>query len=196
MKRQLKKSVPHTERRGKLKSRERIVTVDLDGSVADITLRRLYALKFGPEKSPAFYDVLLDPVHFHMDVPIEPARDFLQEYRQATGGEIVYLSGRRLGTESASLEWLVRNGFPVGRVIHRRTGRKSADFKKECLLELAAQYKVDAHFGDRPDDDSRSAEAAGVPYFLIKDYVWPDFEDIKHFFVKSQTTFSDAYDID
>lgn len=168
----------------KLKKRGRIITVDLDGTVADISKRRELALEFGEEKSPVFYEVLLDPSHFHLDQPVPSARDFLTAYVAETGGEVHYLSGRRVGTESASLEWLTQHGFPSGPVIHRKTGKKSADFKKQYLTFLAAEFRVDGHFGDREVDDRGSAEAVGIPYFHIDGYAWPVFSEVRSLFLK------------
>ena len=162
----------------------RIVTVDLDGTVADISKRREYALTFGPEKSPPFYEALLDPSLFHLDYPIEGARDFLDNYTIATGGKVVYLSGRRVGTEAASLEWLVQHGFPTGKVLHRKTGIKSLDFKKQCLERLAREFAIDGHFGDREIDDRQSAENAGVVYYHIENYQWPNFAHVRDAFIK------------
>ena len=124
-----------------------------------------------------------------MDFPIIAARDFLSAYVAETGGEVVYLSGRRVGTEPHSLEWLVTNGFPAGRVIHRKTGRKSADFKKECLETLSGEFRIDGHFGDRDVDDRGSAEFVGVRYFHIDRYQWPVFHDVRSYFVKEVTSF-------
>jgi hypothetical protein len=162
----------------------RIVTVDLDGTVADIGKRRELALTFGPEKSPSFYEALLDPSLFHLDYPIEGARDFLNNYRLATGGEVVYLSGRRVGTEAASLEWLVQHGFPSGQVLHRKTGIKSMDFKKQCLEVLSNEFAIDGHFGDREIDDRQSAGNAGIVYYHIDNYQWPIFAHVRDAFIK------------
>jgi predicted secreted acid phosphatase len=181
--------------RRKTKHMQRIITVDLDGTVADISQRREFALKHGEERSPQFYEVLLDPQHFYLDEPVGSSRDFLTAYVTSTQGEIVYLSGRRVGTEANSREWLISHGFPDGRVIHRRTGRKSADFKFECLSQLSEEFRIDGHFGDREIDDGQVAEKAGVRYFLIKDYQWPIFSEIQGFFVRDVSSTVDYGDI-
>lgn len=185
------KSVP----RRKTKQMERIITVDLDGTVADISQRRAFALRHTEERSPQFYEILLDPAHFHLDVPVESSRAFLLSYVAATQGEVVYLSGRRVGTESHSREWLISHGFPDGRIIHRRTGRKSADFKLECLEKLSEEFRIDGHFGDRDIDDGQVAEKAGVRYFLIKEYRWPNFSEVQGLFIKNTSAATDYGDI-
>ena len=182
------RTVEKIETHRKLKKRGRLITVDLDGTVADISKRRQFALGFGEEKSPSFYQALLDPSHFHLDEPIIGARDFLTAYVSQTGGEVRYLSGRRIGTEASSLSWLVSNGFPSGEVIHRKTGIKSLDFKKHCLIKLASEFRIEGHFGDREIDDRLSAESAGIRYFHIANYVWPDFSDVRSFFIKDVST--------
>jgi predicted secreted acid phosphatase len=188
-----KSSLPDKRER-RQKKRDRIITVDLDGTVADISHRREHALKFGEEGSPSFYDVLLDPELFNLDIPIIPARDFLCAYVSEAAGEVVYLSGRRIGTERDSLEWLIQRGFPEGRVIHRKTGRKSADFKKECLESLSREFRIDGHFGDREIDDRGSAESVGVRYFHIDNYQWPNFSQLRPMFIKEVTGFTEAID--
>lgn len=159
-------------------SPSRLVTVDLDGTVANITQRRENALSFGPDKSHAFYTALLDGTKYHMDEPIVAAREFLVRYESELGGKIVYLSGRRKGSEHQSEAWLREHGFPTGRILHRRTGHRSLDFKTEWLMSLKTNSRIDAHFGDRLEDDGGAAKCAGVRFVHIDNDIWPSFDSV------------------
>lgn len=158
--------------------RQRIVSVDLDGTVANIERRREYALQFGPDGSVDFYTALLDGAHYHMDDPIPASRDFLWRYVRELRGKIVYLSGRRQGTESHSEKWLREHGFPGGEIIHREMGHRSLWFKSEWIQTLRNEYWVDAHIGDRLDDDGNAAKYNGVKFVHIKDHIWPSYTDL------------------
>jgi acid phosphatase class B len=153
----------------------RMISVDIDGTVADISKRFEYALQFGPDGSVQFYGALLDGAHYHMDTPIEAARDYLVKYKEEIKGDIVYLSGRREGTESESRAWLEKHGFPRGQIIHRRMGNRSLDFKLYWLRRFKASKWIDGHYGDRMQDDAAAARYAGIRFVHIVDHVWPEF---------------------
>ena len=157
---------------------QRLVTVDMDGTIADISRRREYALQFGPDKSIKFYSALLDGSKYHMDDPIEPSRVFLHRYASEIGGTIVYLSGRREGSEIQSEAWLRAHKFPEGKIVHRKMGHRSLDFKTDWLKKLKTIHTVEAHFGDRLDDDGGAAHLASVPFVHIKDNKWPSFDSV------------------
>ena len=156
----------------------RMVTVDMDGTIADISKRRAYALKYGPDKSLKFYTALLDGSKYCMDEPIVASRDFLQRYVSEIGGNVVYLSGRRKGSEHQSEAWLRLHGFPVGKILHREMGRRSLHFKIDWLNLLKTSNQIDAHFGDRLDDDGGAAHYAGVRFVHIQDNEWPSFGSV------------------
>lgn len=165
---------------GRPTRRERIVCVDMDGTIADLTKRKDFALLSGPDGSRPFYEVLLDGQHYHMDAPVEASISYLWRYVREVKGKIVYLSGRRQGTEVDSATWLRTHGFPEGQIIHRQIGYRSFLFKKDWLQSLRRQYWVDAHFGDRLDDDGEAARRAGIRFVHIEDHTWPSF-DATHF---------------
>lgn len=162
--------------------RDRIITVDMDGTVADISKRREYALQFGPDGSVEFYNVFLDGQFYHMDDPIAPSIEFLWEYSEKLKGKIVYLSGRRRGSEAQSEAWLRQHGFPAGDIVHREMGHRSLAFKKDWLQSLRRQAWVDAHFGDRLEDDGGAARFTGIKFIHIKDNTWPSFEETRALF--------------
>ena len=158
--------------------RQRIVSVDIDGTVADVTRRREYALQFGEDCSVEFYTVFLDGEHYPMDDPIVASRDILCRYVSELNGKIVYLSGRRQGTEEQTELWLRQHQFPNGQIIHRAMGQKSVWFKSEWLEALRRKYWIDAHIGDRLEDDERAARYSGVQFVHIKDHQWPTADDL------------------
>ena len=154
----------------------RIITVDIDGTIADVSKRREYAIQYGPEQSLAFYDVFLTGELFTMDTVIPGSVQFLRRYDREIKGTIVYLSGRREKTEKETLAWLNSNGFPEGVIVHRRRGVKSGDFKIDFLTQIRKTKWIDAHVGDRETDDGGAAAYIGVPFVHIQENVWPSFE--------------------
>jgi hypothetical protein len=147
-------------------------------TVADITRRITHSLTFGPHGSRAFYEELLRGELYHMDEPVIESRDFLRRYVEEINGKVLYLSGRRKGTESHSREWLKNHGFPDGEILHRAPGHRSLNFKIEGLLQYRGRHWVDAHVGDRLEDDGGAARAAGVKFIHIEDHKWPAFETV------------------
>ena len=90
----------------------------------------------------------------------------------------MYLSGRRQGTEDATERWLRQHGFPHGQIIHREMGNRSLYFKSSWLRELRNQYWVDAHIGDRLEDDGGAARYTGIKFIHIKDRLWPSVDEL------------------
>lgn len=165
---------------GLLSGTRRVLSVDIDGTIADVTKRKNYALQFGPDASHVFYEVFLDGKHYHMDDPVIPSREFLNAYLTNVGGHIVYLSGRREGTEGQTQQWLTAHEFPQGQIIHRRKGFRSAKFKSYWIHEFKRKgLQVDAHIGDRLEDDGGAARECRVPFVHIVDHIWPLFDSFR-----------------
>jgi len=145
---------------------KRVISVDIDGTIADITARIAKASTAAPLGSHQYWDIALSGELYHLDVPIAESIPFLTSY----DGDIVYLSGRRSGTEELTKAWLEKHGFPKGRIIHRPKGKDSRSYKLFHLRNLKDTYKqIDGHFGDRVDDDGGAARAAGVKFFHIRE---------------------------
>ena len=157
---------------------QRVISVDIDDTLANVARRREYALQFGADMSIEFYDTFLDGQHYHMDEPILASVDFLWRYVRELQGKIVYLSGRRSGTEDATEQWLRQHGFPGGEIIHRDMGDRSLDFKAYWLGILRNKYWVDAHIGDRLKDDRGAARSTKIKFIHIKDRMWPPCDDL------------------
>ena len=162
--------------------RKRMISVDMDGTIADITERRNIALQHGAEGTVPFYSALLDGKRYHLDEPIAASRDFLWAYVRELGGRIIYLSGRRQGSEQYSEAWLRRHNFPNGEILHRRMGHSSLDFKTRWLRQWQKQHRVDAHFGDRLEDDGGASKLAAVRFVHIVDNSWPSFDSLRSVF--------------
>jgi predicted secreted acid phosphatase len=158
------------------KAGDRVLSVDIDGTIADVTKRKLYALQFGPDASRVFYEVFLAGEHYHMDDPVIASREFLHKYVSDLRGKIIYLSGRREGTEGHTQEWLTRHSFPDGHIVHRRKGLQSAQFKTHWIRAfLSKGLIVDAHVGDRLEDDGGAAKNNSIRFIHIVDHAWPTF---------------------
>lgn len=162
-------------------------------TIADITARKSHAMSLAEEGSRQYWDTFLDGRLYHMDTPILAAKEFLWKYVYLYDGEIVYLSGRREGTESHSRRWLKKHNFPLGKIYHRPQGYSSLLFKSYWLQWLmgnyrsrqrrrrgssAPQVRVDAHIGDRLEDDKAAADEAGVRFILVSASEWPAIEDV------------------
>jgi len=150
-----------------------VLSVDIDGTIADIAARINMSKSYYQEGSNQYWDMLLDGQYYYMDTPIIPAREWLKKW--ITGGnqkrEIFYVSGRRQGTEEQTKTWLKKYDFPDGQIIHRRKKVQSGPFKARELSNLSRKYNVVAHLGDR-DDDGWAANEAGVRFIRCTDGYW------------------------
>ena len=146
---------------------KKVLSVDIDGTIADISERIAIADAKFKKGTGQYYDCLLSSDRYHLDRPLPTSVRSLNEW-SLTGGCIVYLSGRRAGTEKQTSEWLEVHGFPQGRVVHRERGTDSRRFKSKHLREMTDTYaKVVAHIGDRIDDDGGAAKDANVRFIHI-----------------------------
>jgi len=137
---------------------ERAVVADIDGTLVDNSKRLAYVLSKAPMGSPDFWRMFLSGRLFHMDEPLPKARECLNE--MAKSSKIIYLSGRRAGTEEDTRKQLELGGLPAGEIFHRRSG-KTLDFKRDKLLELRKRYDIVCAIGDS-DEDMEAYREAGV----------------------------------
>ena len=106
---------------------------------------------------------------------------------------VIYLSGRRSGTEGQTQEWLVKHGFPPGAIVHRPIGKKSMQWKADNLVSFKDTIKLRGkrldsvyvnsvqqkrirctlvgHVGDR-EDDVEAARRAGVRPIKVVENRW------------------------
>lgn len=165
---------------------KRIVSVDIDGTIANISARMALAGSTHKEGSTKYWDMALCGSLYHLDEPLLAARDALLDYVSSADVGIAYLSGRRSGTEHQTRAWLLEHGFPSGNVVHRRKGVRSKLFKCESLRAMRKKVWVECHVGDRLEDDGGAAAQAGVKFFHIKEndqsswHAFPSFISKKH----------------
>ena len=144
---------------------ERAIIVDVDGTVVNNSKRLAYAQSRAPMGSSDFWRIFLSGKLFHMDEPLPMARDCLLEKAKLV--RIVYLSGRRTGTEEDTRHWLEKHGYPAGEVICRRGGA-TLPFKTEKVKELRQRYDVVCAIGDSPED-AEAYRLAGVDNIAMVD---------------------------
>eukprot|EP00397_Hematodinium_sp_SG-2012_P054008 GEMP01064836.1.p1 GENE.GEMP01064836.1~~GEMP01064836.1.p1 ORF type:complete len:320 (+),score=83.03 GEMP01064836.1:84-1043(+) len=155
-----------------------ILRCDIDGTIANISTRLKMAEQQFPTKCYKYFNVLLDGKNYHMDRPVIAAREFLKDWVKGNQRIVVYLSGRRAGTETQTKEWLQKYEFPDGEIIHRAKGIISGKFKADELIKLQRRYKVAAHIGDR-DDDEWASKRANVRFVRVKLDEWVTRHDVR-----------------
>lgn len=148
------------------------ISFDIDGTLVDINARLDLAPGVDGVRSYKDWDIVLDGQHYHLDVAIKIARDFVNHLAKTTNHQLVYLSGRRAPTVHQTKEWFLENGFPDGIFIHRPKGVKSFKFKQQELRLLGEKFRVLAHFGDRIDDDCIGSKRARVQPILLPPNLW------------------------
>lgn len=136
------------------------IIVDLDGTVADTKERAKVASTKENYPSRKWWDVFFDPLLVRLDTPMGDSAKVLQE--MSNKYTVIYLTGRRVNMKSATLEWLYKNGYPVGELILRPIGVKSVDFKSMALNELKGRYQLVYAFDD-DDDNLRMFKEFGIP---------------------------------
>jgi acid phosphatase class B len=148
-----------------------ILSVDIDGTIANIHDRFKMAEEIEPTKNSKFWDLFLSADHYHLDQPIVAARDFLNQFvRENPEFQIVYLSGRRKDTTMETEKWLSDHGFPKGEVLLRPSGNTKW-FKQRELKRMKKNHPILAHIGDS-DDDENAAIGAGVKAVRVPENGW------------------------
>ena len=184
-----------------------VLSLDIDGTVANIDGRVARAKGIHNEGSKKYWEELLRGDLYHMDEPIQESLDsvnaWLAQYSidywrksarlyvyakkaQTTPGVelprapriVVYVSGRRAGTEPQTIDWLQRHKFPQGRVFHRDRGTRSFQWKVSMLRDLRKVSDVRAHIGDR-EDDRMAAKQARVMGVHVNENTWLTQQEIK-----------------
>ena len=183
-----------------------VLSLDIDGTLANIEKRVERAKGMHKEGSKKYWEELLRGDLYHMDEPIKECLDsvnaWLAQYsiddwresarlyvgaQHAPGAEpeephapriVVYVSGRRAGTEPQTIDWLQRHKFPPGRVFHRDRGTRSLRWKVNTLRDLRKVSDVRAHIGDR-DDDRQAAEQARVMGVRVNANTWLTQQEIE-----------------
>lgn len=135
-------------RYGIVKQEKPFVIYDLDGTLADITVRRENALKANGELD---WGKFFDPAMVKTDVVREDIREMLWE-DEDHGNEIVILSGRSDATREATENWLAGANIYYSRLIMRPATdfRKDTDLKKWFLHNYLDKSRCTKVVDDRP----------------------------------------------
>jgi len=155
-------------------TRGRAISIDIDGTIANVSARLAYAQNKYPYGSGPFWGIFLSGRLLYMDQPIPGASDFLQRYSHC--GQIIYLSGRSASTLDATRTWLLDHNFPEGQILLRPSGN-TRQFKINQLSRLKNEYQLEAHIGDT-EDDQIPAEIAGVPFVHVETDQWIDHDPV------------------
>lgn len=145
------------------------LVLDIDGTIADTTIRTKIATDQYPDGHPQFYSLLFDGSLIPHDTPIVAARDFLIAFvKDHPEVKIIYLSGRPMRIYHETEKWLSDHLFPKGDLILRTKG-PTVKFKSDYLLKIKHQsYNIIAFIGDSNDDLDAALDAKikfiQVPY--------------------------------
>ena len=91
------------------------VIFDLDGTLADITVRKELATKSNGKLD---WDVFHDPSNIKLDVPNEPVVKMAQMFAE-NGFTIIIFSGRSDKTKFTTRSWLSNNRVPFHKLVMR-----------------------------------------------------------------------------
>jgi hypothetical protein len=117
---------------------------DIDGTVADLTHRRVYVAS-KPKNYPAFEKSI------HLDTPILPIIQAVQTLYNA-GWTVVMCSGRGIQSKDATEAWLRKHAVPYQAIYMRpfKVYRQDAIIKYELLQQARADgFDPDVVFDDR-----------------------------------------------
>jgi phosphoserine phosphatase len=118
------------------------VIFDLDGTLADIELRRKKALK---DNGEIHWGVFFDPRNIDLDSPVESIVTLYHVFRLQSGFKTVIFSGRSDITKDATEKWFRRHYIVLPDIfIMRRDGdfTPDQDLKKQWLEELLETEKI------------------------------------------------------
>lgn len=130
---------------------------DIDGTVADLTHRRVY-ITTKPKNYPAFEKAI------HLDTPIQSIIDHVRAMHSA-GWTVVMCSGRGTQSKAPTEAWLEKYGVPYHAIYMRpfKDYRKDSIIKYELLQQAIADgYVPDVVFDDR-DQVVDMWRAEGIP---------------------------------
>jgi hypothetical protein len=120
-----------------------VVFVDVDGTVADLTHRRVFVAT-KPKNWPAFEKTI------HLDTPIQPVIDAVRRLWDA-GWKVVICTGRGAQNRAKTIAWLEKHGVPF----HAIYTRAEKDYRPDNIIkaELLVQARLDGYDPDVVFDD-------------------------------------------
>lgn len=116
---------------------------DIDGTIADLTHRRVY-VESRPKNWPAFEKTM------HLDTPIQPIIDAVRALYDS-GWTVVMCTGRGAQKKDVTLDWLAKYEVPH----HAIYTRAEKDYRLDSIIkaELLAQARADGFDPDVVFDD-------------------------------------------
>lgn len=134
--------------------------MDVDGTIADESARRLAAA--GPDGAldDADYDAYFDPGRVAADTPIPEALATLRALSDS-GVKILYVTARPAEICQATASWIGRHGFPPGPVRCRPKFGRTAQYKTDVIRRLAREHRIVAGVGQE-ERDGEPYRAAGI----------------------------------
>ena len=126
---------------------DKIVIFDLDGTLADITSRRVLSTK---DNGKMDWVKFFDPDNISLDKPNQPVVD-IANMLSLQGFTIFILSGRSDVTLQATINWLNNNNVPIDHIMMRPQNllyMKDSDLK-QMWLDTIGVDKVSMTFDDR-----------------------------------------------
>ena len=128
----------------------KIVIFDLDGTLADISVRRNLATK---DDGKLDWDIFFNPDNISLDVPNQKVVDMARMINMTDKYQIFILSGRSKSTYRTTQQWLIQNDIPFDDLIMRPTDKhhhymKDSDLK-QMWLDSIGKDSVAMVFDDR-----------------------------------------------
>ena len=124
---------------------KRIIIVDIDGTIADLS-QRLHCIETPGQKD---YELFWACVPW--DKPILTVIEWVRNLKREGDFHIVIVSGRADNCAKATEDWLLRHDVPCDRLFMRRGGdyRDDAIIKQE-ILDLLPKERIEFVIDDRP----------------------------------------------
>jgi hypothetical protein len=95
------------------------IIFDLDGTLADISVRRKLSTKPNGKMN---WDTFFNPDNIKLDVPNDPVVKMAQLFAK-DGFNIIIFSGRSDKTKRTTLDWLTHNKVPFNKLVMRDKDR-------------------------------------------------------------------------
>ena len=129
---------------------KKTVIFDLDGTLADITSRRILSTK---DNGKMDWDTFFNPKNIKLDLPNTPVIKMAQMLK-SQGFTIVIFSGRSKVSYRTTRQWLIQNDVPFDDLHMRPTSddwhyMKDSDLKQIWLDTVVDKDDVFAVFDDR-----------------------------------------------
>lgn len=149
--------------------KEPAIIIDMDGTIADISIRMDAAAKVYKEGSNNYWEEVMRSDLVHLDVPIQGALDYLKQETR----KILYVSARRESTAWETIMWLSHNFFPQGEVYLRPIGERGLDWKIDKFKYLKRRWDVELSIGDM-DTDGEASAANDITFMKVRTNRWVD----------------------